>query len=706
MKPLAPPPPSLPAERFRQALALHQQGQWAAAAALYREVLRMQPRHFDALHMLGVLTVQSGQAHSGAELIRQAIDLDPGQASAYSNLGIALRGLGRLDEALACYDRAVALDAGDAGAFNNRGNVLRDLKRPQEALASYDQALRLQPGLLDALNNRGNALLDLCRPEEALACYAQALRIRPDAANTFINQGNALQSLKRHEEALACYERAVALAPGDAGAHNNRGNALRDLKRPQEALVSYGHALRLQPDLVEALNNRGNVLLDLKRPEEALACYDQAVGLKPGDAAALNHRGIALQALNRHAEALASYVQALQQQPDNAETCYRCGIALHHLQRHAEALDFYDRALRLRPDYAAAFNNRGVTLQNLGRQPEAVASYAQASRLQPDFAQAHWNESMARLLLGDYAQGFAKYEWRWEAETFGAPRRDFSQPLWLGQEPLAGKTILLHAEQGLGDTLQFCRYAKRVATQGAEVWLEAQAALKPLLANLPGVSRLFVRGEALPAFDCHCPLLSLPLACGTRLDNIPAELSYLRADPARVAQWQAKLGPAAGPKIGLAWSGNPAHDNDRNRSMPLATLLKLTVCPARFVSLYQQVRADDETVLRQCAELAHYGAELADFAETAGLVANLDLVITVDTAVAHLAAGLGKPVWLLLAFNPDWRWLLDREDSPWYPTVRLFRQTRPGDWDGVVARVADALWAIKPAQNTGDAGHS
>jgi tetratricopeptide (TPR) repeat protein len=509
-----------------QALDLHQQGRLAEAQALYREVLRHAPGHFDALHMLGVATLQAGETRQGIALIGQALALEPNHADAHSNLGNGWLDLGRPEEALACYERALALNPDHADALNNRGNALQALKRPAEALASYEQALRLKPAQADTLANCGNALLDLDRPGDALACYDQALALNPGHADALINRGNALQGLTRH----------------------------------------------------------------------------------------------------------------------------------------GEALDSYARALALRPDYA----------------------------------EAHWNEGLSRLVLGDFERGWAKYEWRWKKKTTVSPLRDFAQPLWLGRESLQGKTVLLHAEQGHGDTIQFCRYARHVAARGAAVLLEVQAGLKPLLAGLEGVGRVLAKGEALPDFDCHCPLLSLPLAFGTRLETIPADIPYLSADPARAALWQARLGPKTRPRVGLAWSGNSAHVNDRNRSVPLAEFARRLGGQAQWVSLQKQVREGDWEALQARRDIAHYGEALGDFADTAALLVNLDLVIAVDTAVAHLAGALGKPVWLLLPFNPDWRWLLGREDSPWYPSLRLFRQSAPGDWDGVLARVADALGRFAP----------
>ena len=457
---------------------------------------------------------------------------------------------------------------------------------------------------------------------------------------------------------MASYDRALGIRPDFAEAHANRGSALHALKRFEEALASYDRALALRPDYAEARYNRGNVLHALKRFEEALADYEHALALRP------------------------DYVEALANR----------GVTLHELKRFEEALASHDRALAVRPDYADAFVNRGVTLHELKRFEEALASYDRAIALRPDYAQAHFNEAVCRMLIGDFDRGWQKLEWGWETEELKNAKRTFSQPLWLGSDEIAGKTVLLHGVHGFGDTIQFCRYVPHVVERGARVILEIQEPLRELMGTLPGAAQIVSRGEPLPDFDLHCPLLSLPLALGTRLATIPAQTPYLRASPQAVMDWNARLGPRHRPRIGLAWSGRPEHNNDRNRSMRLSTLLSpLAGFDATYVSLQREVREDDAPVLQGRSDILHFGEELKSYADTAALIANLDLVISVDTSVAHLAGALAKPVWILLPFIPDWRWLLDRDDSPWYPTARLFRQDETRSWDSVMARVHAAL---------------
>jgi tetratricopeptide (TPR) repeat protein len=604
----------------------------------------------------------------------------------------ALHQAGRLAEAENAYNQILATQPDHLDSLHLLGIVFHQRGDHAQALRQLDRALKINPNNIPALNNRGIALRELKRFEEALASYDRALELWPGYAEALLGRGNALKELNRFEAALASYDRALALRPGLPEAHADRGNVLHALKRFEEALASYDRALALRPDLAEAHANRGSALHELKRFEEALASHDRALALRPDYAEARYNRGNAHHALKRFEEALADYERALALRPDYVEALANRGITLHELKRFAEALECCDRAHAVRPDYAEAFVNRGVTLHELKRFDEALASYDRALALRPDYAQAHYNEAVCRMLTGDFDRGWQKLEWGWDTEQLKNLKREFSQPLWLGSDEIAGKTVLLHGVHGFGDTIQFCRYVPNVVERGARVILEVQEPLRELMGTLPGGAQIVSRGEPLPDFDLHCPLLSLPLALGTRLATIPAQTPYLRASPQAVMDWNARLGPRQRPKIGLAWSGRAEHNNDHNRSMRLNTLLSpLAGIDATYVSLQREVREDYAPVLQGRSDILHFGEELKSYADTAALIANLDLVICVDTSVAHLAGALAKPVWILLPFIPDWRWLLDREDSPWYPTARLFRQDETRGWDSVMARVRAVL---------------
>jgi len=575
---------------FDQAVRFHQRGRLAEAETLYRQVLQAQPRHFDGLHLLGVLHFQRRRYEAAIHEIDLALKERPDVAAAHNTRAAALKELQRLPEALAGYDKALALQPDYVDALYNRATLLQELGRLERAVVDFDKAIALRPDHVHAFNNRGNALRELGRDEAAIASYDRALALRPDYAEAWYNRSNALAGLNRLEDAVASCDKAVALKPDFAEAFNNRGNALKGLRRFDEAVASYERALALKPAYVDALNNRASALVQLKRFDEALADYDRAVALKPDDSSAV------------------------------------------------------------------------------------------------------WNRSLARLLVGRWREGWADYEARWQTDEMTPDRRHFAQPQWSGDTDIRGKRLLLLPEQGLGDTIMAIRYVHHVVECGATVILEAPAALRSMLTRAAPECEIVGQGGPLPGFDLYCPLLSLPRAFKTVLGTIPAQVPYLSACASRVATWWKRLGTSNGLRIGLVWAGNPQHTNDARRSITLQQLLPLiSHTHASFVSLQKDLRPGDAEILSAHPHITHFGPELESFEDTAALVSLLDLMICVDTSVAHLAGALGKPVWVLLPFVPDWRWLLDREDSPWYPTARLFRQERSEDWSGVVEKATEEL---------------
>jgi tetratricopeptide (TPR) repeat protein len=539
----------------------------------------------------------------------------------------------------------------EAVALQQRGQL-------REAEKIYARVLKAVPDQFDALNLLGTVKLQRGQAGEAYRLISAAVKINPRAADAWVNLGAVLQALKRPQEALDSFDKALALNPADAG----------------------------------ALNQRGSVLLVLGRAADAFAAFDRVLALTPGHPEARLNRGIALAGLDRPTDALSDFEAVLAIWPGNPIAHYNRGIALFDLGRYADAVGAYDRALMTAPDHAKAHNNRGLALQALNRHPEALAAYDRAIELQKDFADAHFNRSLALLTVGEFHRGFTEYEWRWRRTGMPSEGRSRGRPLWLGEYPLQRKTILLEAEQGLGDTIQFARYAPMLAKAGAKVVLEVQRELKPLLTGLAGAPTVLARGEALPPFDVHCPLGSLPLALKTEPATIPADIPYLAADEARLAKWRARLDHLERPLVAIAWSGNPKHANDRNRSIALSELEPLwTLDQARFIGVQRDLRPGDAELLAGIGHMTHLGAELDDFADTAAVLALVDLVIAVDTAVAHLAGAMGRPVFILLPFSPDWRWTLEGEASRWYPTARLLRQPNLGDWGGVIHRLRSEL---------------
>lgn len=445
--------------------------------------------------------------------------------------------------------------------------------------------------------------------------------------------------------------------------------------------------LQARPETHQASHQLGQIYQRLGRLDDALERYDQALSLAPDDVASLNNRGNVLCSLGRLEEALASFNRAVALRPDLAQVVCNRGLVLYDLGRLDESLACFDRAVELQPADAGSHNNRGLILRDMMRLDEALAAFDRAVALQPDYAIALYNRSMLLLLRGEFAAGWSGYEQRW-LQPNAPPRLYADYPLWRGDTELAGRTILLHAEQGYGDTIQFARYAGLVRQRGARVLLVVPPELVALMRTLPFDVEILTSGDPLPPIDLQCPLLSLPLAFGTTEATIPGPDVYLHASQQKLAEWQRRLGQTSRKRVGIVWSGSATHQNDRNRSIPPELLGELLSQPAEFICLHK------EAPVALSPDLRWFGEDLVDFADTAALVACCDLVISVDTAAAHLAGALGRPLWLLLPYRPDWRWLLARTDSPWYPTARLFRQPALGDWRLVLSAVSAALAGI------------
>lgn len=562
--------------------------------------------------------------------------------------------------------------------------------RIAQALQGYDQALAMDANQFDAWHLRGVALHQSGQSEQAVPTIQRALQLRPTDAAALSNLGLALRALKRHDEALQAYDRALQAVPQFAQAWGNRGNLLRDMGCGTAALASFERAVAANPQLASAWHGLGLARGDAAHWAPSLEAFDRALAIQPDYAVAWMDRGNTLRALDRFDEALQSYERSLELAPEAAFTWSNRGVVLKRLGRFAEAVTSYTRALVLKPDFVDAMVNFATLQKDRMDIESAMALNRRALALQPDNSGAHLNLAICHMVTGDWQQGLPHYEWRWKTDQLQGGARNFAQPQWDGSQSLQGKTVLLHAEQGLGDTLQFCRLAAAVAARGARVVLEVQPQLKGLLTGLAGVATLVSQGEALPPFDLHCPLLSLPLALGLALQDLPVAHAYVHAEPARVAEWARRLG-AGRPKVGLVWSGRPEHKNDHNRSLPLATLLEALPSGPQYHCLQKEFRAADAALLETQVQIANWSAQLNDFSDTAALVANMDWVVSVDTSVAHLAAAMGKPVWLLLPFSPDWRWIVGRNDSPWYPGMRLFRQNALGGWADVLQRLHHAI---------------
>lgn len=606
----------------------HQAGDLPAAERLYRAALQAAPDDPEVLYLVGTVCSAQGNLRDAETHYRKVVQLRPHIAEAQNSLGILYARQGRREEALHCFEAAARARPDFSHAQNNLANVLKELGRIDEAERHYHEALRLQPGYAEAHCNLGSLLRDRKQFTEAEAECRRAIQLKPDYADAHCNLGGALAGQERHDEAVACFRQAIRLNPTFPEAHNNLGASLSDLQRFDEAHSRLRQALALKPDYVQAWRNLANVLRELSRFDEALEAIDRSLALDPKD--------------------------------------------------------------------AESHSSRGLILSELGRQDEAIACYDRAVALDPSHVQAVRNRSLVRLLQGNFERGCAEFETRWGGK--GLPVRPFTQPLWDGT-PLAGRRIFIHAEQGLGDTLQFIRFLPLVKARGGTVILACQKPLLSLLTGAGGVDVLIGQVEKthdLPPFDVHAPLLSLPHILGTTLATLPADVPYLHAKPELVARWGASLGALSGFKIGIAWQGSTKYRRDRLRSIPLERFAPLAELPG--VQLVNLQKGDGREQLAAFTErhaVADFGdavdRESGPFQDTAAILTQLDLVVASDSAIVHLAGALGVPVLMPTPFVPDWRWLLEREDSPWYPTLRLFRQSRPGDWERVFERIAQTV---------------
>jgi tetratricopeptide (TPR) repeat protein len=590
---------------------------------------------------------RSGRAADAERVCRAILSADPGHAQTLHLLGLIEHQRGRSAEAIERIRMAIMRDGRDPAFHHNLGNVLRALDRLAEAIDCYERALALAPTSVDTLYNLGNTYQDLGQPERAAAYFERALRVNPEAVELHHNLGTALQDLGRLEEAIGCYRKALAL----------------------------------RPDLIESLANLAGALQAQGDLDPAKACYERALELRPDHVESHIGLGVVLRAQGQLEEAVARYQRALALMPDHPESRNNLGVALVDLGQPQEAIPHYERALTLQPNRAETHSNLGIALQRQGRYAEAFASYGRALALKPDYAEAHFNRAHALLLTGELDEGWQEYEWRFVVARYD---RKFDQPLWSG-EPLGGRSILIHAEQGFGDTLQFVRYVPAVAERSGRIVLEVPKPLVRLARTVAGISQVVARGDPLPAFDCHCPLLSLPRVFKTNLATIPNAVPYLRVPADAAAGWAERIPTMPGLRVGVVWAGTTVGAIDLQLLQPLWEVDGIT-----WFSLQVGDRSGDISSLAG-VEMTDLAPWLTDFAETAAAVCRLDLVISVDTSVAHLAGALGRPTWLLLRYPPEWRWLLDRDASPWYPTARLFRQRKEGDWPCVAREVATAL---------------
>ena len=672
-------------------------------ALAYQRSLSENPRQPQALVGMSLVALSSRQPEEAVTMATAAVSVAPRMGVAWVTLGQALKAARRNDEAEKAFGEAIRLDGMDPLARMGLGELMMATERPAESMREYERALRRQPALASAHLGLGYALACQGYDGEALERYEQALALDPRLTEAEFAAGFALARLGRPRQAETRYRRALVLRPDFAAAWQNLGNLLREQGREAHAEAALLRAVELRPDLIAGWLNLALLERGRRRPAQAEAHLRRAFALDPERLDTLV-AWCQFRCAERDLAGAWGWLRwALTREPDHADAMNMQGILLHTEGRFAEAVEVFQRAEKL--GSRAAASNRGNSLLDLGRVGEALQAHEKAVERDPKCAGARYNLAMTQLRVGDWEHGWPGYEARWDFREVHRLPRSFSQPRWRG-EPLLGRRVLLHAEQGLGDSIQFCRYVPLVAARGGPVLLQVQTPVERLLGSLAAVqagqAMIAQPGEKPPPFDLECPLMSLPAVFMTTVETVPWRGAYLGADAEIVAEKRMKF-PSIRPgaetlRVGLAWAGNPGYKADRQRSTRLETLLPMLRTPGiTWVSLQKGKAAEQLAELPEDIFVWDGSSRERDLAETAALVATLDLVIATDSCIAHLAGAMGKPVWILLPHLADWRWMQRRETNPWYPTARLLRQRAPGDWAGLVQRVIAELCALRQA---------
>jgi len=647
-----------PGAAMQQAQARAQAGDLKGAAEICREVLKRAPSDFYALFMLGTIEGEFKRYDEAARLLGRAVKLNPKVPEILSSYGNILLELKRHDEAIDVLNKALALQPQNQNALIYRGLGLAETGKPKQALKDFDRVLALDPRSVFALHNRANVLLQLNRQDEARRSVEALLRIAPTHVLGMTNLATILVHDKKYDDALRVVEAALALEPANPDLWHSRAQVLHKLKRYNEALTLCDRAIQMRPDSTDYLLTRGNLCAELERYDEALEAYDKAIALNP-----------------RFAEAYLSRANIMMERQDLEAALHCC-----------------EKALAARHDYAGAMLLRGNILLNQGKQSEAFASFDAAIAAEPNYHDAYYHRGSAMLLTGYFAQGWRDFEHRWQATDCGGPRPLIQAAEWRG-EPLEGKSLVIDTEQGLGDRIQFARYLLDLARMKAKLTLFCHPSLIRLFRPFQDTMEIIPTLESGRRFDFQCAMMSLPDRLGIPVP-VPDKVPYLFAEEALVAKWRQRIGPN-GFRIGLCWQGNPEGKVDKGRSIPLAKFRPLATIPGvRLISLQKNHGLEQLADLPEdmtIETLGEFDTGGDAFVDTAAIMQNLDLVITSDTAIPHLAGALDRPVWVGLKAMPDWRWMLGRSDSPWYKSLRLFRQPVPGDWDSVFRTMAEEL---------------
>ena len=683
------------------------------------------PQMFDAFVNLGNAYLQVRRGQDALKAYQAALKLQPDSDLTYANQAEAYRQLHDTTQALCSYGKALQLAPNKHSYLVKAGNLLRELHRHEEAIVCFEQAIDIEPDQAEAYAHMAISMAELGHLDAAFGCCKIALEIdptqsvahyhralleirqddkqgalrslnaalenAPQSSAALMSKGLLLINLKDPAAALIALDRAIELGVKTADIYHQRAYCQKELKQLELAVNDLETALTLDPKHADALMTLGVISQEMGRYEAAVGLYTQTIALNPAKAEAYSNLGAVLFEMNRYEDALETLRAAIDMAPQLVNAWSNLGATLMKLYQYEDALKAFDQVLLLDPKHVDAYCHQGLILHDLRRFDDAMTCYDKALTIDPESTLARWNQSICLLLQGDFKRGWPAYEARWQHKKLQLTLRDYAQPRWTEPGSLKGKSILVYAEQGLGDTLQFARFLPQLTEQGAKVSFEVHRPLVPLLARCLPLINVFEMGQTPPYFDLHAPLLSLPGLLGCCASTIPTPDRYLNASPNKMTEWQQRLGNAQRLRIGLVWRGNPAHQNDRNRSMSLQTLLEALPQGVDYFCLQNQIHSQDLQILEKTNRVRTFAQDLRDFDDTAALCQLMDLVISVDTSVAHLSAALGKKTWTLIPYSPDWRWMLSGTDTPWYQSMHLYRQTTPGSWGQSLAILSENL---------------
>lgn len=695
------------------------------ALQAFKTATQQAPDMLDAFLNLGNAYLEVQRPRDALNAYQAALSLNPAVDLVHANQAEAFRQLGEHQQALSCLTRALELAPQKLGYLVKTGNLLRELQRHEDAIACYEAAIHQEPNQADAYAQMGVSMAELGHLDAALGCCKIALEIDPKQStalyhraliemrngnqpaalvslnavldiqplfvSAWMSKGLLLTNLKDYPAALSALNRAIELGASTADVFQQRALCHQEMEQLDSAVNDLEKALTLDPQHAVSLMTLGVISQKMGRFESAIHFYTQAIQQDPTRVEAYSNLGAVLFESNRFEDARVTLEAAIELNPKLINAWSNLGAALLQLHQFEDSLSAFDQVLALDPDNADALSHKGLVLHDLHRVDDALKCYERALALQPESTLAHWNKAFGLLLKGDMAQGWAQYESRWAHKKNNLILRQYPQERCTADTPVCGKHVFVYSEQGLGDTLMFARFIPDLIRLGARVTFEVQPALVQLLARCLPQAQVIAMGQPAPEFDLHSPLLSLPGILGTQENTIPSAAGYLSASTAKLAEWKQRLGPQTQPRIGLVWSGNAVHQNDRNRSMRLQTLLDALPTGFEYISLQNQVRPEDLDTLHHTSRVVSYAEELKDFEDTAALCRSMDLVITVDTSVAHLSAALGVTTWTLIPCSPDWRWMLHRTDTPWYDHMHLYRQLTPGSWAQALNHLAGDL---------------